>query len=117
MWGDFQIAFGVSVFLKRKFLLFFTTAVACLCISATSALGQNWILTSAPTNVWVAAAASANCSTIAAVTGGGGIYNSLDSGTNWNLSNAASNIWAAIACSTNGVNMIAAVNGGGIWLS
>ena len=111
------MATGFGVIMSRRLLLFFTIAAGNLCFAAASAFGQNWTPTTAPTNAWVAVAASADCSTIAAVIGGGGIYNSLDAGTNWNLSNASSNNWTAIACSTNGVKMAAAVNGGGIWLS
>jgi photosystem II stability/assembly factor-like uncharacterized protein len=117
MRADLHIAAGSCAIVKKRFLLLVTTAAGSLCFAASSALGQYWTLTSAPSNAWVAVAASADCSKIAAVIGGGGIYNSLDGGTNWNLSNAPRNNWAAIACSTNGADLIAAVNGGGIWMS
>jgi hypothetical protein len=118
MLGELRNAFGVGAIVKKRFLLFAGTAMGILCFGRTSSYGQtNWTLTMAPSNAWVAVAASADCSTIAAVIAGGGIYNSLDSGTNWNQSDAPTNNWSAIASSTNGVNMTAAVNGGGIWRS
>ena len=74
MWDDFQNAIGVSVFVKWRFLLPFTTVVCGLCVSATSAFGQNWTLTTAPTEAWSAVAGSADLTIIAAVINGGGIY-------------------------------------------
>lgn len=104
----------------KKLLLLFSVAAQILQFGTAPVYGQsltNWTLTAAPTNAWVAVAASANCSTIAAVANPGGIYYSLDSGTNWAQSDAATNNWTAIACSTDGTSMTAAINGGGIWKS
>jgi len=108
----------VRAIVNKGFLLFVTTAVGSLCFAATSTFGQtNWTLTTAPSNAWVAIAASADLSTIAAAASPGGIYYSHDSGTNWTESDAPTNNWAALASSTNGELMTAVVNGGGIWVS
>jgi hypothetical protein len=117
MCANLPIADGVGAIVKKRFLLFVTTAVGSLCLAAASALGQNWTLTSAPTNAWSAVACSADGMRIVAVVAGGGIYTSTSLGTNWNLTMAPSNEWSSVCCSTNGATIVAAVNGGGIWTS
>jgi hypothetical protein len=111
------MADGVGAIVKKRILLFVTTALGSLFFAAASAFGQNWTLTSAPTNAWSAVACSSDGMKIVAVVSGGGIYTSTDLGTNWNPTSAPTNNWSSVCCSTNAATMVAAVNGGGIWTS
>lgn len=114
---DIIIAKGIGLFMKRTFFLSFTTTVGCLVLGGGSTFGQDWAITTAPFNAWVAVATSADCSKIAAADSPGGIYYSVDSGSNWSRSDAPSSHWVSLASSTNGMLMTAVVNGGGIWTS
>ncbi|MGA2558020.1 MAG: immunoglobulin domain-containing protein, partial [Verrucomicrobiota bacterium] len=116
MWADMHIATGVCAIAAKRLALFVTIAGGGFCVAATSAFGQNWTLTSAPTNAWSAVACSADGRRIVAVANVGGIYTSTNSGGNWNLTGAPTTNWTAVACSTNGGDIVAA-SVGLIWFS
>jgi hypothetical protein len=71
------------------------------------ALGQNWTLTSAPTNGWFSVASSADGTKLVAV-GNPSIYTSTDSGTTWMLASAPANSYSSVASSADGTKLVAA---------
>jgi hypothetical protein len=79
--------------------------------------GSTWMPTTAPTNIWVSVAISADGSKLAAAVGndnttnGNFIYISTNSGTDWILSHAPTNVpWASLASSADGSKMVAGGN-------
>jgi hypothetical protein len=81
---------------------------ASLCAFGGAASGQEWQLTSAPTNLtWVAVAMSADGSKLAAASTNGPVYVSTNFGGAWQLSKAPTNDWSAIASSADGAKLVA----------
>jgi len=74
------------------------------------ALGQNWVLTSAPSTNWSCVASSADGNKLVAAVNGGLIYTSTNSGVAWMPTTAPSNAWASVACSADGSKVIAAAS-------
>lgn len=94
-----------------------TLSLGLLLSLAHPADGQNWTLTSAPTNAWYSVTCSADGSRIAAAANPGPIYLSADGGATWAPAQSApSNTWYSIACSASGTNLIAA-GGGAVYTS
>jgi len=94
-----------------KLWLRMVAMIAC----STSLFGQNftWKQTSAPQNLWISVAASADGTKLVAVGsyGGGNIYLSTNSGVTWALSGAQG---SAVASSSDGTKLAAAASPGGI---
>ncbi len=91
-----------------RILLVASTAL----LTANFALAQTWMQTSAPNNLWISVASSADGIKLAAVAGGkspGPIYTSKDSGVSWATNYAPSQVWAAIASSADGNILMASV--------
>jgi hypothetical protein len=91
-----------------KNLLVASTAL----LTANFALAQTWTQTSAPNNLWISVASSADGIKLAAVASGkspGPIYTSKDSGVSWTTNSAPNEVWAAIASSADGNTLLASV--------
>lgn len=86
-------------------------------LEATSSIGQNWTLTSAPSNAWSSVACSPDGVRIVATAYNGGVYVSTDSGNHWSPTSAPTNGWGNVCCSTNFVNIAAISFSGLIWIS
>jgi uncharacterized repeat protein (TIGR01451 family) len=75
--------------------------------------GETWNLaTNAPALVWDGIASSADGSKLVAVSDGGSIFSSADSGITWQSNNAPSMRWSSVASSANGNREVAAGNSG-----
>jgi len=67
---------------------------------------------------WTGVASSANGNKLAAITSGGSIYTSTNSGLNWNRqTNPSTAAWVSIASSADGSKLAAMIYGGGIYTS
>jgi len=77
--------------------------------------GSTWSVSSAPSEIWVSIAASADGTELAAVANGGGIYTSTNAGSTWTATSAPGEGWSSIASSADGAKLAAVVYGGGIY--
>jgi hypothetical protein len=72
--------------------------------------GASWNPTSAPTNVWMSIASSADGAKLVAVAGEpytGVMYISTNSGTTWTQTSAPGKYWGSVASSADGVKLVA----------
>jgi photosystem II stability/assembly factor-like uncharacterized protein len=97
----------------RKLVLIFTIACHGLFALSQDVLAQGWTQTTAPTNNWTGIASSAEGTKLAAISSGGGIYTSPDSGNTWTLATNAplSAQWVSVSSSADGAKLIAAEGG------
>jgi hypothetical protein len=87
--------------------------------------GQNWSQTTAPAKPWLKVASNSDGTRLVAgidgsypgLSGGGGVYVSIDSGTSWTLTSLPSslNVWSGVASSSRGKNLVACDSSGGIY--
>ena len=80
------------------------------------AAGTAWSVTTAPSLQWRGMAASADGTRLVAVTWGGQIYTSTDSGATWTARDSVRNWWA-VASSDDGTKLVATVYNGQIYTS
>jgi len=104
--------------LKRQIVFFTITFFLILVESTEISANEIWTLTTAPYNSWVAVAGSADGNTLAAVSDGGSIYISTNSGAAWTqATNAPGDYWTCICISDDGSKIAAGIDGGLIYVS
>jgi hypothetical protein len=88
-----------------------------LLINVYFASGQNWVVTTAPSNNWVSVSSSADGFKLVAAVNGAGIYSSTNSGRSWLSTGAPIGQWSSVASSADGIKLVAVMKGGGIYVS
>ena len=78
---------------------------------------QDWTISYASNENWVAVTCSADGTKMAAAANGGPISISVDSGVTWSRTSAQLTNWVSVASSSDGTKYVAAVSGGPIFLS
>src|SRR5438874_4035394 len=86
---------------------------ACAVFHPMPGLCQNWMPTTAPSNVWQAVACSADGTKLVAGINGGAIWTSTNSGASWAVTSAGTQYWACVSSSADGRKLAGAVAYGG----
>ncbi len=77
----------------------------------------SWTRTYALVGSWPSVASSSDGTHLVAVSSGGGIYTSSNSGSTWAQTSAPTTTWQAVASSSDGTHLVAASSVGGIYKS
>jgi len=94
--------------MKTVPVLVFALTSAALATAIAPVVGQNWVLTSAPSTNWSCVASSADGTKLVAAVDGGLVYISTNSGGAWVETTSGADNWAALACSADGTKLLAA---------